>query len=96
MKAAATSGPFSVAIQADQMVFQNYRSGIFDSTKCGFNLDHAVGLVGWGKENGREYWIVRNSWGRSWGEHGYIRMAIESGRGVCGVQMDASYPSHVN
>lgn len=96
MKAAAAKGPFSVAIQADQNVFQNYKSGILDSSKCGDHLDHAVGLVGWGKSGHTEYWIVRNSWGKSWGEHGYIRMAINSGNGVCGVQKSASYPNGVN
>jgi len=78
------------------MCFQNYRSGIFDNTSCGTRLDHGVGIVGWGKQSGREYWILRNSWGKSWGESGYMRMAIETGKGVCGVQMQPSYPKGVN
>ena len=45
-----------------------YKDGIFDSTECGTSLDHAVTAVGYGKENGREYFIVRNSWGPLWGE----------------------------
>lgn len=85
MKDALKQGPLSVAIEADKMVFNNYRSGIFDSHSCGTNLDHAVGLVGWGTTKGQDYWIVRNSWGRSWGESGYMRMAIESGKGICGI-----------
>jgi len=96
MKSALSGGPLSVAIEADKACFQNYRSGIFDNASCGTRLNHAVGLVGWGKQSGREYWIVRNSWGKSWGESGYIRMAIESGKGVCGVQSDASLPKSVS
>jgi hypothetical protein len=53
----------------------------------------AVIVVGWGTSGTTEYWTVRNSWGTSWGERGYIRMAITSGAGVCGVQVQPLYPS---
>ena len=96
MKVALERGPLTVAVEADHIPFQNYKSGIFDNVECGEKLDHALTLVGWGKQYGREYWIVRNSWGRSWGENGYMRMAIESGQGVCGVQKDPVYPRGVN
>eukprot|EP00727_Mastigamoeba_balamuthi_P002199 m51a1_g11977 putative cysteine peptidase precursor (312) ;mRNA; r:847103-848038 len=76
-------GPLSIAIEADQAVFQNYQSGILDSTKCGTTLDHGVALVGYGTENGKAFWTVRNSWGSSWGENGYIRMA--RGKNMCGI-----------
>eukprot|EP00727_Mastigamoeba_balamuthi_P012149 m51a1_g7557 putative cysteine peptidase precursor (313) ;mRNA; r:111796-112734 len=76
-------GPLSVAIEADSSVFQNYNSGILDSTRCGTSLNHGVTLVGFGTENGTPYWTVRNSWGSSWGESGYIRMA--RGRNMCGI-----------
>jgi len=67
----------------------NYQSGILDVDDCPTSIDHAVVMVGWGQDSttGKEYWIVRNSWGSSWGEGGYIRMAMRpSGPGVCGVQ----------
>jgi len=66
-----------------------------DSSKCGTNLDHAVTAVGWGSENGQEYWIVKNSWATVWGEEGYIRIAITStdGPGICGVQDTVVYPT---
>ena len=62
-----------------------YKEGIFDSAECGTSLDHAVTAVGYGKENGMEYYIVRNSWGPSWGEDGYIKIKAVEGAGICGV-----------
>ena len=61
---------------------------------CGHNLDHAVTAVGYGVENGKEYYIIRNSWGADWGEQGYVRMAAgKDGNGVCGVLLDSSRPT---
>jgi C1A family cysteine protease len=93
MKAALQKGVLAVAIQADQSSFQRYRTGIFDSASCGTQLDHATNVVGWGSEAGQEYWIMRNSWGTTWGEQGYMRLAIQSGAGVCGIQMQPLYPT---
>jgi C1A family cysteine protease len=93
MKSALAGRPLAVSIEADRAVFQSYASGIFNSTACGTNLDHAVIVVGWGTSGSTEYWTVRNSWGTSWGERGYIRIAITSGSGICGVQMQPLYPS---
>ena len=90
LKAAVSKGPVAVAIEADSMWFQFYWGGIFDHN-CGTDLDHGVAVVGYGKENEKEYWIVRNSWG-SWGENGYIRIAMVEGPGMCGIQMEASWP----
>lgn len=88
MKLALEQGVISVAIQANKAVFQNYSEGIFDDDSCGgLNLDHAVNLVGWGIDiiDETEYWILRNSWNTSWGENGYMRLKIEEGKGICGV-----------
>ena len=85
--------PVSVAIEADQMSFQFYSSGVLTS-KCGTSLDHGVLVVGWGELNGKKYWKVKNSWGSSWGQEGYI--LLERGNkqtgGQCGIAMMASYP----
>merc|ERR1719213_1299281 len=62
MKSALNKNIISVAIEADKYVFQSYSSGIFNSTKCGTNLDHATNVVGWGTKSGTDYWIMRNSW----------------------------------
>jgi len=77
--------PVSIAIEADKSAFQSYRSGILSST-CGTNLDHGVLLVGYGTEGGTDYWKVKNSWGTTFGENGYIRLARgKGGAGECGL-----------
>jgi len=86
--------PVSVAIEADQPGFQFYHGGVFDG-QCGTQLDHGVLAVGYGTSStGEKYWVVKNSWGGSWGEQGYIRLLRKVGTttGQCGIDMAASYP----
>jgi len=90
LMAAVASRPVSVAIEADQYSFQLYSSGVMTAS-CGHNLDHGVLAVGYGVDNGTNYWKVKNSWGASWGESGYIR--LERGVGQCGIADAASYPT---
>ncbi|CAN6206861.1 unnamed protein product [Urochloa humidicola] len=93
LQEAVASQPVSVAIDAGGRVFQHYHSGIFDGP-CGTKLDHGVTAVGYGSEDGNDFWIVKNSWSALWGEGGFIRMArnVASPKGKCGIAMDASYP----
>lgn len=92
LKAAIALGPVSVAIEADTFVFQFYSGGILNSKACGTNLDHGVVAVGYGVDgSGKAYYIVRNSWGPSWGLGGYINIAIVAGAGICGIQMEPVY-----
>jgi C1A family cysteine protease len=93
LKSAVVSQPVSVAIEADKMGFQFYSKGIFSGT-CGTNLDHGVLLVGYGTDNGQDFWKVKNSWGSTWGDKGYIKLArnVENTKGQCGITMMASYP----
>ena len=93
LKAQLVKGPVSVAIQANQKVFQRYTGGVI-TEGCGTNLDHGVLAVGYGTaDDGTPYYRVKNSWGASWGEDGYVRLAIEDGDGVCGIQIQPSQPT---
>ena len=93
LKAALDKQPVSVAIEADKMAFQMYHSGVLTGDKCGTNLDHGVLAVGYGTENGVEYYLVKNSWGATWGDAGYVKIGVEDGAGVCGIQSGPpSYP----
>lgn len=85
--------PVSVAIEADQTLFQAYSQGVLTAS-CGTNLDHAVVAVGYGTLNGQPYWKVRNSWGTTWGMDGYILLArnVTQQGGQCGILMEANYP----
>jgi hypothetical protein len=78
--------PVSVLIEADQRCFQFYQSGVFDDESCGELIDHAVLAVGYTDE----YFIVKNSWGVSWGDKGYIYM--RRGMNLCGISYGPSVP----
>jgi len=93
LKAAIAQAPVSVTIEADRTAFQSYTGGVLNTAACGTSLDHAVAAVGYGTEAGQEYYIVRNSWGASWGMSGYIKIAAVDGPGICGIQMESLYPS---
>lgn len=82
--------PVSIAIDAEKIM--SYISGVFDDKNCGNSLDHAVLAVGYDQTQG--FINVKNSWGTTWGENGYIRFVIrENGSGECGMYLDSSYPT---
>ncbi|KAB2631719.1 macrodontain-1-like [Pyrus ussuriensis x Pyrus communis] len=85
--------PVTVGIDTRSAAFAYYKGGIFRD-ECGTNLTHSVTIVGIGKdESGTEYWKIKNSWGKEWGEGGYMKLLKDgSPNGQCGITMDATYP----
>jgi C1A family cysteine protease len=96
LRTASAVQPISVAIEADQDGFQFYSSGVF-SGACGASLDHGVLVVGYNQTTTPHYWIVKNSWGTSWGMAGYMNMLDDStknsGAGQCGILSEPSFPT---
>lgn len=102
LKEAVAMNPVSVAIEADTRVFQLYTDGVITSDACGTSLDHGVLIVGYGNVGktssyyGTDYWLVKNSWGETWGENGYVKIErsdSENDAGICGIAMQPSYPT---
>lgn len=84
---AVSKRPITAAINVDPSKIKLYKGGIIDESMCGPKLNHVVTIVGYGTLNGVDYWLVRNSWGPSWGENGYFKVlkTLDNGPGVCAI-----------
>lgn len=91
----ANIGPVAVAVDCRWPSFILYKSGVYFDDRCSTDaVNHAMIVVGYGRENNQDYWLVRNSWGESWGEAGYIKMARNK-KSHCGIADYGMYPKLV-
>ncbi|XP_032437305.1 cathepsin S-like [Xiphophorus hellerii] len=89
--ALANIGPIAVAIDASRPKFLFYSHGVYKDHSCSHNVNHGVLAVGYGTENGEDYWLIKNSWGTTYGDEGYIKMA-RNRNNQCGVALYACFP----
>ncbi|OAY82761.1 senescence-specific cysteine protease SAG39-like [Ananas comosus] len=95
LQSAVANQPVSVGIDGGDMNFQNYKTGVFNGP-CGTDQNHAVTAIGYGTaDDGTKYWLIKNSWGTTWGEAGFMRIQrdVQSPEGMCGLAMHASFPT---
>ena len=93
LQGALMKGPVSVAVDSSSLNFKYYKEGIITDTACGNRVDHGVLAIGFGSHNGQDYYIVKNSWGKHWGDHGFVRIGAQKhGEGICGIQNDPVIP----
>ena len=97
LESATAEGCVSIGIEADQTAFQHYSSGVLTGT-CGTRIDHGVLVVGYGTSGSQKYWKVKNSWGETWGERGYILICRDCGKngnqGECGILDEPNVPTY--
>jgi len=92
LEAAIKTEPTLVEVEADSLAFQTYSSGILSADNCGDRVNHTLLAVGYGTSEAGDFYILKNSWGASWGDSGYIKIFAKDGKGICGVQEHPSYP----
>jgi len=97
LETATAAGCVSIGIEADQTAFQHYSSGVLTGN-CGTSIDHGVLVVGYGTDGSQAYWKVKNSWGETWGQKGYVNICRDCNKngkdGECGILMEPNVPTY--
>jgi len=97
LEQATAEGCVSIGIEADQTAFQHYSSGVLTGS-CGTRIDHGVLVVGYGTSGSQKYWKVKNSWGETWGDRGYVLICRDCGKngdnGECGILDEPNVPTY--
>jgi cathepsin L len=97
LETATAAGCVSIGIEADQTAFQHYSSGVLTGS-CGTSIDHGVLVVGYGTDGSQAYWKVKNSWGETWGQKGYVNICRDCNKngkdGECGILMEPNVPTY--
>ena len=92
MKERLQNGPLSIAVSAGNDCWRFYSSGVLSASNyCPTQIDHGVAIVGLVDNAPQPYWIILNSWGEWWGDHGFIHIAVEDGIGTCAMNSFAEY-----
>ncbi|CAH2078237.1 unnamed protein product, partial [Thlaspi arvense] len=92
---AVSRQPVSVYIDCSEAGFMHYAGGVYNPPDCGSTINHGVTLIGYGTSpEGIKYWLVKNSWGKIWGDNGFMKLRrdVEWPEGMCGIAQMASYP----
>jgi hypothetical protein len=76
-------GAVLATLQATSKGFKKYKGGVFEGCEAGVKVDHAITVVGYGRAQGKDFWLIKNSWGEGWGERGFMR--LRRGVGMCGI-----------
>lgn len=92
LRIAVSMGPVVAAVASTDPIFQFYKSGVITSEFCGTMIDSSITIVGYGAENGHSFWLVKGTYGPTWGEKGYAKIGIAEGQGICGINTQASIP----
>ena len=91
LKVLATDGPLAIFLDLSHETFMRYSGGIYYEPRCSSETNHAALLVGYGSEEGQDYWIIKNSFGTKWGEGGYMKIARNLDND-CGIKSLPIYP----
>lgn len=90
--AVANVGPISVSVNVRPVYIQFYDRGIVSAITCSaHDTNHAMTVIGYGSNDGQDFWLIKNSWGMAWGENGFLRLARNQGN-LCGIASNAAYP----